>query len=49
MISISGNSSTGYILKVDLEHPAKLHVLHNNYLLPPEKTAIPHNILSDYF
>ena len=30
------NSSTGYILKVDLEYPDELHALHNDYLLAPE-------------
>ena len=37
----------GYILKVDLEYPEKLHLLHNDYPLAPEKVAIPYD-MSDY-
>ena len=44
--SISENSSTGYIFKVDLEYPGELHALHNNYPLVSEKLAIPYDILS---
>ena len=46
--SVSENSSTGYILEVDLEYPEKLHLLHNDYPLAPEKLAIPNDMLSDY-
>ena len=46
--SISENSSTGYILNIDLEYPDELHVLHNDYPLAPEKLAIPYDMLSDY-
>ena len=42
------NRSTGYILKVDLEHPDELHALHNDYPLAPEKLAIPYDRLSNY-
>ena len=38
------NSSTGYILEVDLKYPEKLHKLHNDYLLAPEKLAIPYGM-----
>ena len=38
--SISEKSPVGYILEVDLEDPDKLHVLHNDYPLAPEKLAI---------
>ena len=46
--SISENISIGYILKVDLEYPDELHVLHNDYPLAPEKISIPYDMLSDY-
>ena len=46
--SISKNSSTGYILEVDLEYPDELHALHNDYSLAPEKLEIPYDIFSDY-
>ena len=45
--SISENSSIGYILEVDLEHPDELHGLHNDYPLATEKLAISY-MLSDY-
>ena len=38
----------GYILEVYLEYSDELHVLQNDYLLAPEKFAIPYEILSDY-
>ena len=46
--SIRENSSTRYVLEVDLEYPDELHVLHNDYPLAPEKLAIPYDMLSDY-
>ena len=46
--SISKKSPIGYILEVDLQYPDKLHVLHNDYPLAPEKLAIPCDMLSDY-
>ena len=46
--SIGENRPIGYILEVDLEYPHELHVLHNNYLLAPEKLAIPHDMFPDY-
>ena len=36
-MNIKNNSSTGYVLEVDLEYPKKLHDIHNDYPLPPEK------------
>ena len=35
------DSSTGYILEVDLEYPEKMHDIHNDYPLAPEKINIP--------
>ena len=46
--SVSKKSPIGYILKVDLEYPDELHVLHNDYPLAPEKLAISYDTLSDY-
>ena len=41
LMRIKNNSSTGYILKVDLEYPKKLHDIHSDYPLAPEKINIP--------
>ena len=38
--SIERNSSIGYILEIDLEYPSKLHKLHNDDPLAPEKLKI---------
>ena len=46
--SISEKSPIGFILEVDLEYPDQLPKLHNDYLLAPEKLAVPYDILSDY-
>ena len=46
--SISENSSTAYILEVDLEYPNELHYLHNDYPLAPEKLVISYDRLSNY-
>ena len=43
-IQLKKNSSIGCILEVDLEYPAELHELHNDYPLAPEKLEISHNI-----
>ena len=45
---IKKDSSTGYILEVDLEYPKKLHDIHNDYPLAPEKINIPKEWLSKY-
>ena len=42
-------SPIGYILKVNLEYPAELHVLHNDYPLAPEKPAVSYDMLSNYY
>ena len=36
------------ILEVDLKYPNKLHNLHNDYPLAPEKVKVTENMLSDY-
>ena len=36
LMRIKNNSSTGYILEVDLEHPKKIRGIHNDYPLAPE-------------
>ena len=48
MNSISENSFVGYVLEV-FEYPNKLHELHNDYPLAPEKLEISPNMLSNYF
>ena len=45
---VKENSSTGYILEVGLEYPSKLHDLHNDYPLAPEKLKISQDMLSEY-
>ena len=41
-------SKKGLILEVDLEYPEKLHDLHNDYPLGPEKVKVTKNMLSKY-
>ena len=41
-------SPIGYFLKVDLEFSDKLHELHNDYALDPEKLAVSSDMLSKY-
>ena len=48
LMNIKSNSSTGYILEVDLEYPQELHDIQNDYPLAPEKNDIPKEWLSDY-
>ena len=47
-MNIKSNSATGYILEVDLEYPQKLHDIHNDYPLAPEKINISKEWLSKY-
>ncbi|XP_068691376.1 uncharacterized protein [Montipora foliosa] len=42
------NSKKGLILEVDLEYPKKLHDLHNDYPLAPEKVKVNKDMLSEY-
>ena len=48
VMSISEKSPIGYFIEVDLEYPDKLHELHNDYPLAPEKCAVSSNMLSNY-
>ena len=45
-MNIKNNSSTGYVLEVDLEYSQKLHDIHTDYPLAPEKINIPKGWLS---
>ena len=47
--SIHENSPKGLNLEVDLEYPKKLHNLHSDYPLCPEKIEISNNMLSKYY
>ena len=40
VMSINEKGLTGYLLEFDLKYPDKLHELHNDYSLAPEKLAI---------
>ena len=42
------DSKKGLILEVDLEYPKKLHDLHNDYPLAPEKVKVTDDMLSGY-
>ena len=46
--TICENSSDRYVLGVDLEYSDKLHKLHDDYPLAPEKLEISHTMLSNY-
>ena len=48
VMSINEKSLTGYLLDVDLKYPNKLHKLHNDYPLAPEKLAVSSDMLSNY-
>ena len=45
---VSAESDVRYILEVDLKYPCKLHELHNDYPLVPEKLRVSKDMLSDY-
>ena len=48
LMQIKKDSSTGYVLEVDLEYPQELHDIHNDYPLAPEGINIPKEWLSKY-
>ena len=48
VMSINEKSPVGYFLEVDLEYSDKLHELHNDYPLAPEKLVVSSNMLSQY-
>ena len=48
LMKIERNSSTGYILEIDLEYPKELHLEHSDYPLATEKINIQKKWLSDY-
>ena len=41
-------AKNGWILEVDLEHPAELHEEHNSYPLAPEKKVVKKKSMSEY-
>ena len=47
MSAIREESSTGYILEVDMDYPKELHDEHNDYPLAPEKLNVTRSMLSD--
>ena len=46
--SISEESPIWYFLEADLEYPDKLHELHKDYPLAPDKLAVSSDMLSNY-
>ena len=48
VMSISEKSLIGYFLKVDFKYSDKLHEMHNDYPLAPEKLALSSDMLSKY-
>ena len=48
LMNTKNNSSSGYVIEIDLEYPKKLHDIHNDYPLAPEKINIPKEWLSKY-
>ena len=48
VVSINEKSPIGYLLEVDLVYHDKLHKLHNDYPLAPEKLAVSSDMLSKY-
>ena len=48
VMSINKKSDVGYILEVDLKYPDKIHDLHNDYPLAPEKLPVTNDMPSKY-
>ena len=48
VMSVNEKNPIGYLLEVDLEYFDKLHELHNDYPLAPEKLAVSSDMLSKY-
>ena len=47
-MNVSDDAETGYILEVDLEYPAEIHDVHNDYPMAPEQKTIPISDLSEH-
>jgi hypothetical protein len=45
---VADDNEQGYVLEVDLHYPSKLHDLHNDYPLAPEKMKVSSEMLSPY-
>jgi hypothetical protein len=45
---IPDDSETGYFVECDLEYPAELHEIHNDFLLPPEHMRVTKQMLSPF-
>ena len=48
VMSINEKNLKGYFLEVDLKYPEKLHELHNDFPLAPEKLTVSNDMLSKY-
>ena len=48
VMSINEKNPIGYFLQVDFKYPDKLHELHNDYSIAPEKLAVFSNMMSKY-
>ena len=48
VMPIREKNEIGYLLEVDLDYPAEVHNLHNDYPLAPEKLAVFNDIFSKY-
>ena len=47
-MQVAKDAKMGYVLEVDLEYPAFLHNLHNDYPLAPEAIEVPESWLSPW-